>query len=618
MSPDEILTLHNLARRLRQAGHGSKAALKQTTATALNISVQTLHLKLKEVGYECGRKARSDKGTTAIDKGELELVSAALMATTRRNGKRTLNMQDAAEMLRANGMIKAERVCKSTGEIVPISAPTIARALRLNALHPSQLNAPSPHVQVRYKGPNHVWQVDASVCVVFYLPEGGAALMDEKKYYKNKPEHFEKIKKQRVIRYVMTDCYSGCVLVRYYLGAETQANLLDFIIWCMTPRIHNGQEMPMHGMPEGLQDDAGSANGAHMVTNLFSVLEIKHHTHAVGNAKASGSVENAQNLVETKFEHKLSFVKTDDLAELNERAAVWMHSFNARRTHSRHGKTRYGMWQTIGEAALRRAPPAHILYSLPVSKIETRSVDGELTISFALGKLKSATYDVRHVPGIMVNAKVEVQVNPFESAGVGAEAVPLIRVRMAATDYAETADWVLCKPIFKTEGGYREDAPMWGEEYKSHGDTVADTNRKRVNEIAYGTADARLANMAKFDKRKPAFDGKVNPFAVEQQTMMPIYLPRTGTDSALEAVQRQEQPISLVVLAGALRKMLDTDYSKDTYAWLKAQFPDDLAPASTLDRLGEFADAWRGVLNPSEQQATGTNDVRSSHIRRIK
>jgi uncharacterized protein YidB (DUF937 family) len=610
MTPQETMTLHALAQRLQAAAHGAAGELKAAACQQLQCSNSKLHRMLAEVGYATGRKTRSDKGSSSLGATELQVIAGSLMATTRRNGKRMGSIGELADMLRASGNVKAEKTDAQTGEITQLSAQTIGRALKAAALHPKQLAAPTPHVQMRYKGPNHVWQVDASVCVIFYLPEGGASLMDEKKYYKNKLGHFEKVKNQRVIRYVMADCFTHAIVVRYYLGAETQTNLLDFIIYCLAQRSHKGSAMPMHGLPEWLADDAGSANGAHTITALLDKLEIKHHTHAVGNSRASGSVEKAQDIVETKFEYKLSFVHTDSLDALNERAEQWYHTMNATAKHSRHGHTRYGLWQTIKTDALRIAPPVHILLALPTSKTETREVRGDMTISFALGKLKTADYDVSAVPGVLVGRKVDVQVNPFEVHGSGVDAVPSIRVRSIDM---QTDAWTLCTPIAKDEGGYRVDAPVFGEGYVSRADTVADTNRKILNAQLYGDADARKANTLKFDKRTPAFNGAVNPFAKEEQTVVPAYLPKTGTESSLNAPELMLPPVSIPELCKALKAKQEDQYDTSTYGWLMQRYADGMVPHEDAQRLLD------GAAMGDAPQATGTDDTTAfTGLRRIK
>lgn len=591
------MTLHALAQRLRAAAHGTAGELKSDACKQLDCSLSKLHRMLAEVGYVTARKTRSDKGSSSLGRAELDVIAGSLMATTRRNGKRTGSIGELADMLRASGNVRAEKTDAATGEITALSAQTISRALKAAALHPKQLAAPTPHVQMRYKGPNHVWQVDASVCVIFYLPEGGASLMDEKKYYKNKPGHFEKVKHQRVIRYVMADCFTHAIVVRYYLGAETQTNLLDFIIYCLAQRSHKGSAMPMHGLPEWLADDAGSANGAHTIAALLDKLDIKHHTHSVGNSRASGSVEKAQDIVETKFEYKLSFVHTDSLDALNTRAEQWYHTMNATVKHSRHGHTRYGLWQTIKTKALRLAPPVHIMVALPTSKTETREVRGDMTISFAMGKLKTSDYDVSAVPGVLVGRKVDVQVNPFEVHGSGADAVPSIRVR--SIDMAADA-WTLCTPVAKDEGGYRVDAPVFGESYVSQPDTAADTNRKRLNEQLYGDSDARRANVAKFDKRTPAFGGAVNPFAKEEQTEVPAYLPKTGTESTLNAPELKLPAVSVAELCKALKAKQEDGYDTSTYGWLMQRYGDGIVPHEDAQRLLDGSDV--------QAMAMGTDD----------
>ncbi|MCH3857668.1 hypothetical protein LZB78_09785, partial [Campylobacter jejuni] len=76
----------------------------------------------------------------------------------------------AVEVLRANNMIEALRINPATGEVSPLSISTIRKALRNYRLHPEQMLAPAPAMSLRSLHPNHVWQIDASRCVLFYLP----------------------------------------------------------------------------------------------------------------------------------------------------------------------------------------------------------------------------------------------------------------------------------------------------------------------------------------------------------------------------------------------------------------------------------------------------------------
>nr|DAT06915.1 MAG TPA: Sigma 54 modulation/S30EA ribosomal protein C terminus [Caudoviricetes sp.] len=91
----------------------------------------------------------------------------------RRNGKRLMSVKQAVEMLRANGKIEAARIDEETGEVSPLSENTITRALREYKLHPDQLLQPDPVSRMKSEHPNHCWQIDPSLCVLYYLPRHG-------------------------------------------------------------------------------------------------------------------------------------------------------------------------------------------------------------------------------------------------------------------------------------------------------------------------------------------------------------------------------------------------------------------------------------------------------------
>ena len=163
-------------------------------------------------------------------RAEAQTISAYLMAGTRANGK-----------------VRAERVDPASGEVSKLSPTTVTRKLREWGLHPDQLNRPAPHVELASLHPNHVWGIDASVCVLFYLPKKGMQVMRDSEFYKNKPQNFKAIENDRVIRYTCTDHTTGTVQVRYYAGAETGLNLADFFIHCIQSK--DDSQQPIHGVP---------------------------------------------------------------------------------------------------------------------------------------------------------------------------------------------------------------------------------------------------------------------------------------------------------------------------------------------------------------------------------
>lgn len=577
LTPDQVLALRSLCSRLALAAKGQKAALKESMARQLNCSLATLHRHLKAVGYTDGRKPRCDKGRSVVCEADAQMLSAALAAGTRQNGKRNLSLDDARELMQTNGKLPG-LVDGDTGEIRSVSASTISRALKRSGLHPDQIAAPTPHMPMRYPHPNHTWQIDASVCVVFYLADGGAKLLDQSRYYKNKPEQLRAIEQQRVIRFVCWDGCSGAVMVRYYLGEESAENLIDFFIWCVQQRSHRGQPMPFYGVPKILHTDQGSANRSHLFGALLQALDVRLITHMPGNSRATGGAESTQNIVETKFEHKLAFCRTSDLDDLNAKAADWMHAFNASRPHSRHGHTRYGLWGTVRAEHLRVPPAEDILRTLPTSRIETRVVEGDLAISYAPARLKGARYDVAAVPGVWVGGTVEVSLNPYERSDNG---IQFVRVR--ALDTGDDT-WTSCAPLAIGLDGTRIDAPEFGAEYSSLGDMLVDANRKALLKATYDADTLGEAKQRKFGKT-PAFMGELDAFAPEARVNLPSFLPKRGTQLNVPApVQITAKPYSLIEAMRWASGRMHRALTPQENAWVRETWPQGV-PETELDGL---------------------------------
>ncbi|HGP4460246.1 TPA: transposase family protein, partial [Pseudomonas aeruginosa] len=157
-------------------------------------------------------------------------------------------------------------------------------------------------------------------------------VMDRKEFYKNKPANLDRVAADRVWSYEITDHYTGWIYVRYVMGAESGENFCTVLIEAMQER--GGADM-LHGVPRILMMDPGSANISAMSKNLCCSLGIEVIVHAPGAARVTGSVENARNIIERKFESKLKFEPVNDLDELNAQAKKWRAHFNATAVHSR-------------------------------------------------------------------------------------------------------------------------------------------------------------------------------------------------------------------------------------------------------------------------------------------
>lgn len=203
-APILINRLVAIAQAAADATHGTREAVYTAAIAELGISRATLLRKLKEVSVSQPRKRRSDAGQVSMLKNEALLVSAVLMESTRKNGKRLMSVEQAINILRSNGEIAAERTNPATGEIAPLSVTAISRALREHKLHPDQLMAPEPVTRLASRHPNHVWQIDASLCVLYYMAkdtgrkESGLQVMAHDVFYKNKPGNLKRIENDTV------------------------------------------------------------------------------------------------------------------------------------------------------------------------------------------------------------------------------------------------------------------------------------------------------------------------------------------------------------------------------------------------------------------------------------
>lgn len=558
----EMAYLQQLVDRLRRAPHGTQGAVVEEGARALGVSRQTLYTKLRGAGYSSGRKLRSDSGDSRVSLDEVRQVAAILQASRRQTGKALLPVHDAIDIAEANGLL--------TNRVAPA---TMLRVMRRNGCHPTQMQQASPHVQMRSLHPNHVWQLDASICVLYYLRNGRVGVMDEREFNARKPAALARVSNERVLRYALTDHYSGFVTARYYqTSGEDQRTLFEFLMHAM----QRGSASIMHGVPWMMVWDAGSANQSHAIGNLLTQLAVRHWAHTPGNARAKGQVESVHNVIERRFEGRLTFTRVDDVAQLNSHLDTWLVTLNGRDRHSRHGHTRAAMWQTIRTDQLRLAPPTETCTVLMHSRPEPRTVNGALTITYKPRGAARGTYSVAHIPGVRVRESVNVVVNPYRTPNVF----------VIAPDETGETRYYECTPLDVDAAGFVAGSPVFGESYAAKPDTDADTARRDAYETAYGERDTLDALAVKKGGRI-AFDGAIDPFAdlPDKAAATPAYIQRRGTELHVPNPLHVEiKPLTLVEALQELRARRDRSLTRDESAAVQAWFPDGV-PVEELDAL---------------------------------
>jgi hypothetical protein len=421
---------------------------------------------LKENGWDSGRAKRKDAGATSLDAELLVTVGDMVKQCVRKNGKATLPVNVARSILEARGVT------------VPVSDSRLRELLRQNHMAIADGKVPAPHQAMRTEYPNQVHQADPSVSLLYYTPGGKQRIIGDDELYKNK-NFLEG--KDKCMRYVLTDHYSGSICVRYYAAmGETAANMYDFLLYAWGQKKSNVNIF--HGIPELLIWDCGTANIARATTNALNAFGVKTLPHLPGNPRAKGQVENANNLVETQFECRLRFEPVTSIEELNDAAERWCAAYNANlirgldtRLH-RNGLiiARSVLWQRIKPEQLRELPDEETCRQVFANGIQTRKVAGDLTVSIVHPRAgRSLRYSVRDLPGVLVGAELRLQ--PL-----------LVKPEPGKSDFLCIASYEEAgeersfelEPVVYDNAGFDLTSPVFGKEYKRPKDTAREKQAK--------------------------------------------------------------------------------------------------------------------------------------------
>jgi transposase InsO family protein len=590
MSTDTLI--HAAASELLAAPHGSKGRIAATLAEQMGCSVHTAYRHLSAVmGTLKPRKRRADAGELSLSRDEARDIAALVEETRRLTGTGTLPVEDAVEILRANGRILAACVDKGTGEYRPLSTSSICRAIRHYGFHRDQLAQPSPAARLSSPHPNYLWQVDASVSRQFYLADDGMQVMGKREFYRGKPQNFTKIADRRLWRYVVTDHASGCIEVFYVLGAESSANLLSALIHAMTLR----PDGTMHGIPKMLMTDPGSAMTAGSTRNFIAATGIELIINQVGNARAKGQVENANYLVEIHFEAALKTrAPVTSLEEINTLAQQWARAYNATRMHTRTGMTRRDGWLRIRPEELVLAPPMAVLRQLATSAPKA------CTVRDGMVRFRGQTFNVRGIPGLVNHQRVSVVANALDPEG---------SVRVLMPGERDTAPIHYVAPrIGQDDWGFLSTAAQVGAEFKALPETPADAARKELDRVAMEVQTDAEAAAARKAKRLP-FGGNVDPHKHIRELVIAPSLPRAGTASRVSApevvaaqriepaqVRAEIAPLNHVEAAMRLKPLVErsgTAWLPEMYARTATRWPDGV-PVDEIE-------AWAVVLATPER-----------------
>ncbi|EDQ2494202.1 transposase family protein, partial [Salmonella enterica subsp. enterica] len=370
----------------------------------------------------------------------------------------------------------------------------------------------------------------------------------------------------------LIDHTTNWIYVEYRFGGESAENFLSVMINAMQER---GGADVLHGVPAILYTDPGSALVSASMLNMCRALGIRCLQHKARNARATGAVEKARDIIECDFEAGLRFCRVETIEELNHYVRLWRMSYNRNHIHSRYGMSRTESWLRITPEQLIKAPPVDLCRELAVAAPEERIVTSKLRVSF-----RGQEFSVENVPGACVGDKLQVTRNPWHEN----------EARVIVTDEDGFEQYLPVYAVEKDEWGYAVNAPVIGERYGQMPVTVTQDNRDAVEQRVYGTSGQEETAAARKAGAIP-FGGRFNPYKEieDAESTSPAYLPRQGSEvqPRVRVCQIEVAPLTPVQAAMALRvkfEALRREWNPTHYRYLVEHYPDGI-PEERLDAI---------------------------------
>jgi len=212
-----------------------------------------------------------------------------------------------------------------------------------------------------------------------------------------------------------------------------------------------------------------------------------------------------------------------------------------------------------------------------------RPVRADLTIRFRHPVAKrSLVYDLAHIPHVFPRATVRVS--------------PLVygdhEVVVYCLDYREEEHSFIVGPVaFDERSGFRLDAAIIGEEFKSRPDTPVEQAGKMLDRRAYPDLDADDIVRAKA-RGAPTFEGKLDAHSHLAHVAPPAFMRRPGTELTVpNRAAREARPLTLPEACKRLLAELGRRSDINYYTLLARDFPAGI----TETQLDDLIAALRGT-----------------------
>lgn len=537
----------------------------ETLSRKYHVSKQTINRWANQGGLRW-RKERVDKGIGTLCREDALRVGALMQVTRRLTNYITLPACDAVEILQDSAMLTKD-----------VSTSTCLRALREHKVSARDITRPTPHVTMRYKHPNHVWEFDVTNCLQYFLDDKkGLGERDvEGTLYRNKLVKTAKTIKKELLRYVVVDMCSGAFYMQYfYASGEKAVDGIEFLYNAMRPK--NNEQYRLHGVPQILYVDRGSIAHAHSFKGLMTSLGVQLIAHLPGNPRAKGGVEGMMKHL-MRFEARLGGQRPASLDELNAWAMDWAVMFNALKLF-RGTATRSALWNMIRTEQLRLCPDWEVLSECLRSPAESRRVNGNLIINYRGEEYRLPDSNI-------AGQKVIVSFNPYRFPVVFAE--------------AEDGTVYEVEPLTKDQFGQLTDGVTFGD-FRSHKHTDTQRAKKEMEEVAEGwgitfkgAADKRRASAPPLGHETP-----LQMFGHQAEKVAGIaFMDKKGTDivlpSPIHGRGARGEGSPRVPLIGALRQVvaeIGRPLTKQENADIRARYTESM----TDEEIQTLTDTLRG------------------------
>jgi hypothetical protein len=251
----------------------------------------------------------------------------------------------------------------------------------------------TPAVGMRSLHPNHLHQVDPSLCLVYY-DRGQQIVIRDDEFYKNKLQPEAREAKNKVWRYVLTDHTSGTI-IPYYISAkgESQKNLFEFLMFAWSKQ----RRSPVPRRAEDADDGPGQRQ--------HRPLDPQPAALAAGRARRQQAAQRAcEGLGRERAEHRRDPLREPaalppgEQRRGDERRSVRLGERVQREPHpaARHAPAsrrhraaaRYDLWLRVRADELRELPARELCLNLLLGAKGERKVTQKLRSRTSIPQLE--------------------------------------------------------------------------------------------------------------------------------------------------------------------------------------------------------------------------------------